>query len=127
MSSYKDMYGSSFLKAADLRGKPRRFTATDVTPEKLRGEDRPKLVVDFKETDKRLVLNATNAATFETIFGSDDYEQWLGRVELYPDVTDFSGQRVDCIRCRAAKKAKPAPKQEPDEDEDEDLSDFDDD
>ena len=85
MASYYDLYGSHYLKAADLRGKPRIFTVVDVTPEKFQDEDRPKLVVRFRETDKQLVLNHTNACSFEEIFGTDDYEDWRGKVVLFPD------------------------------------------
>jgi len=115
MSSYRDFYGSSYLKASDLRGKPGMFSVVDVVPEKFRDEPRPKLVASLKETDKRFVLNQTNATSFEEIFGCDSYGNWRGQVVLYRDTTDFGGRRVDCIRARAPQQTQHARASEEDD------------
>ena len=54
------------------------------------------------ETDKGLVLNKTNAAAIAKTHG-DDSDEWIGQaIELYPAVTQFNGNTVDCIRVRAS-------------------------
>jgi hypothetical protein len=73
----------------------------------------------FVELEKPLVLNSTNIALCERIFGSDETDDWTGKkVVLYTDHNvSFGGKLVGGIRVRAPKttaamkkpNAKPRP------------------
>jgi hypothetical protein len=116
MPSYKTAFGS-YLKAEDLAGRPVRISIDHVSLESIKGtdgKDERKLVAHFTGKDKTLVLNRTNADSLSEIFGTDDYDEWVGSIVLYPDTTMYGGKRVPCIRVRAATApAKPAPPPEP--------------
>lgn len=102
MPSYKSAFGS-YIKAEDLQGKAIRVSIERVDVEEIKsdsGKER-KLVAHFTGKDKGLVLNRTNADALNDIFGTDDYEQWVGAVVLYPDTTMFGGKRVACVRVKA--------------------------
>lgn len=92
-----DAFPSNYLKCADLKGKPVRFTIDSVIMEKL-GEDQ-KPVLRFVGQDRGLALNKTNALRLVEATGSDDSDDWAGwSVVLYPTKVDYQGQRVDAIR-----------------------------
>ena len=58
-------------------------------------------MVYFQSTQKGLVLNITNKNVFVLLYGAET-NNWIGRqIELYPSQTDFRGEVVACIRCRA--------------------------
>lgn len=100
MPSYEDVYPSksSHLKAEDLRGKEIKVKIDTATVQQV-GEDH-KLVLTFPGKEKDLVLNKTNSAKIASAHGND-YDKWPGKeIILYPDVTDFGGKTVDCIRVR---------------------------
>ena len=99
MPSIHDLYGKSQgLKATDLQGR-----AHLVKVDKVRTFDfteGAKLILSFVGKEKELVLNTVNARAIASKHG-DDYSTWAGaEVELYPDVTNFKGQIVPCIRVR---------------------------
>jgi hypothetical protein len=98
MPSYKETYKSNSLKAEDLKGKRRNLTISDIEIKKF-GDDGDKLVVSFEETDKTFVLNKTNCATLESLLNSDDTDDWIGhKITLRPDMTQFNGKTMPCIR-----------------------------
>lgn len=102
-------FPSKFLKASDLHGKEVRVEIFDVRMEDVAGDgSEEKPVVYFKDKQKGLVLNKTNAGKLEVHFG-DDTDDWLGKtILIYPDVTQFQGKTVDCLRVRVpAEEAKP--------------------
>ena len=93
----EDMYpsSSSFLKASDLNGKKIKLTIESIRMEQL--EDKKKPVLSFKNTDKELVLNKTNAITINAMYG--DTDNWLGKeIKLYPTTVDYAGKPVGAIR-----------------------------
>ena len=60
-----------------------------------------KPVLHFQGAQKGMVLNKTNANVITILYG-DETDNWIGKqIELYPTQTDFRGEIVDCIRCRA--------------------------
>lgn len=66
------------------------------------GQKQKKWVIDFKELDKGLALNATNGKTLCKIMGSDDMDSWIGQkcaLFVKPDV-EFGGEFVSAIRIR---------------------------
>jgi len=120
MASYKTAFGS-YIKAEDLAGKAVRLHVERVELETIKGNDgeqQRKLVVHFAGKDKALVLNRVNADSMAAIFGSDDFDEWVGPVVLYPTTTQFGGKTVPCIRLKASTAPKPAPEPEPDVAED---------
>ena len=107
--SWKDTYSKGFLKAADLSEDGRRVRITAITEETFRPGERPKLIAELKGLPQRWALNATNCELLEGITGSDDPEDWCGRiVELFNDdtVTGPNGEQGG-IRVRAAKIRRP--------------------
>lgn len=88
----------SFLKAVDLQKRRANLTISSAKLETL--QDGNKIVLDFENTDKRLVLNKTNANMICDLLGSRDAEQWIGStITLRPDKTQLQdGRTVDCIR-----------------------------
>ncbi len=97
-----EAYPSKYIKESDLQGQSRVLTIARVSVESLdqsSGETKP--VVYFQGAQKGLVLNVTNKNVFVLLYGKET-NNWTGRpIELYPSQTDFRGEVVACIRCRA--------------------------
>src|SRR5690348_11869796 len=74
-------------------------------------EPEMKWCLTFGESDKPLVLNATNIQLCERIFGSDDTDEWIGKkIVLYTDPNiSYQGKVVGGIRVRAPKVNKTQP------------------
>lgn len=90
-------FPSKYLKAHDL-AKPTAATISHVTVEEI-GDGEPKPVVHFKNAEKGLVLNKTNASIICEVLGTSETDDWAGkRITLYATKTEFQGKRVDCIR-----------------------------
>lgn len=125
MASYKAVFGS-FLKTEDLQDRPVRVTVESVSIEVIKGHegaaDEKKLVAHFAGKDKGLVLNKTRCEQLEAVFGTDDYEEWVGPVQLIPGTTKFGGKTVGCINIGPAAAGKPKPKPEPEKDVYEDVT-----
>lgn len=95
----------SYLKAADLAGKPLAVTIDSVKIENVGDEEKP--VLFFQETGKGLVLNRTNADSIVELLGTDETEEWHGKsIALVPAKTKFGGKTVDCIRVDGAAAAR---------------------
>ena len=59
---------------------------------------KPKIVLSFMETKRRLALNATNAKIISQRFGNDT-NGWIGlKISLLVIKKDFGGQLVDGIQ-----------------------------
>jgi hypothetical protein len=115
--SYKALFPSTFLKAADLGVTRPIGTIERIEEEPVgTGKDQTiKPICYFAEARlKPLVLNRINSETIEEIAGTDDIELWPGtRIQLYATKTEFGGKRVDCVRLQAPPArpvAKPAGK-----------------
>lgn len=92
-----EAFPSSFIKVDELKGRKVNLTISTVVYEKV-GNDN-KLVAHFKETEKKLGLNKTNANMLAMLLGSDDTDNWAGaKVTLKPDMTTFQGKPMPCIR-----------------------------
>lgn len=100
MPSVNDVYPSKFLCAADLKGQAKtvnvEFVETGIVGQ---GEDaKTQLLVTFREYEKQLGLNKTNATAIANLFG-DDTDDWVGEsLVLFPTKVDFGGRMVDAIR-----------------------------
>jgi hypothetical protein len=117
MPKTHEMRESKFLKQGDVTA-PVLWTVQGVEKVNVAkdgAEPDYKWALSFEESDKPLVLNATNIQLCERIFASDDTDDWTGkRVVLYVDPNvSYGGKIVGGIRVRAPKKtappAKPAP------------------
>jgi hypothetical protein len=102
--SYKTAFGS-YLKAEDLQGRIVNITIDRVCLEPIKdqesGKEESKLVVHFAGKDKGLILNRTNADALNELFGTDDYDQWRGMVQLFVDPNvKFGNRTVAGLRIR---------------------------
>ena len=107
-----EVFPSKYLKAADLKGKPRTVKIVSAPYETLKGLDGKetrKIVLYFENVLKSLPLNATNFDAVCDATGCPDTEDWPGqRIELYPTKTIMGGKTVDCIRIRRPSASRPA-------------------
>src|SRR6516225_3714750 len=87
----EEVFPSKYLKAADLKGKPRIVTIESARYETLKGLDgkeTQKIVLYFENVPKSLPLNATNFDAVCNATGFPDTEDWPGQlIELYPTKT----------------------------------------
>lgn len=123
MANINDIYGSSFLKASDIKDRD----SVKVTIEKIEFvdlNDGTKPLAHFKGKDKGLVLNKTNSQAIAAVF-SPETNNWVGKsLELFVMPVNFNGQMVDSIRVRplrgasaaSAPVAEPAPAEFKDDD-----------
>jgi hypothetical protein len=98
-------FPSKFLKAADLNNTPRIVTIAGVMTDVIgQGADaKTKLIIQFSELPRGLVLNKTNFNVLVELTGSQDSDVWLGRrVQLVVTRVDFQGTRVPAIRIEPA-------------------------
>lgn len=106
MATIDQLYPGEYIKAGEFGGKPVTLTLKIV--ERLpisdgSGGEEPAVVVTFKETEKKFIMNKTNAVCLRAMFG-DDSDDWSGhRVTLHP-VKDESGlsDSGQCIRVKGS-------------------------
>ena len=117
-ASYDDVYKARWLKSDDLPDEDLILTIKDVNDEEV-GEDREvKFILSFRELEKELILNKTNARTLADRFGKDP-STWIGkRIALYSSEVSFAGKMTLAIRIRmkapvAAPNATPASAPQP--------------
>ena len=115
----KLMFPTQFLASEEFLDKDVTLTIRDVKIDNLRmadggAEDKPVLM--FKKTDKKLVLNKTNATTIAKLHGSEA-RGWVGKtITLFPTECQAFGKTVSCIRVRPkTPAAKPTPAPDPGE------------
>jgi len=100
------MFPSRYLKAVEFDGSDVTLTVKAVQSDMLRMADNTKakkFVVQFKETEKELVLNRTNAYAIADFLNERDALKWVGHsVTLYPTTCQAFGETVDCIRVKGA-------------------------
>ena len=103
MTHWKEMFDADFLGAWDLDADTvvtiAKVTAGSVGGHQGRAKSK-KALISFKEFQKPLVANKTNAKAIAGMYGNDTRE-WVGkRIQIYPTETQFGGETVDCIRVR---------------------------
>lgn len=102
------LFPSKYLKSDDFDQGERTMTMSHVDVESMQqsGEEKPCLY--FIEEERGMVLNRTNAATIEGLYGGET-SAWDGKpIAVYRATTNFSGRRVPCIRVKAPAGAPPA-------------------
>ena len=108
MALISDIYANEYLKCVDLKGADVPLTIDRVELREFEN-DQQKPVLHFKETDKKLVCNKTNAGTIAS-FAGNNTDDWPGNViVLHPTKTDFQGRYVDAIRVHQPKPETTTP------------------
>ena len=126
MPKTHEMRESKFLKKEDV-GDGVLLTIADCIQKNvaMQGvEPEMKWCLTFQEEEKPMVLNFINMQICESVFGSDDTDDWVGKqIVLYTDPNvSFGGKIVGGIRVRAPKgKAKATAKPKPTELNDDDI------
>ena len=91
-------FPSTYLKAADLKGKAVSLIMDRVAFEDVGGEQKP--VLYFRGTDRGIVLNKTNTNMIAEMYGYES-DDWAGKkVVLHTERVPFQGKLVDSIRVR---------------------------
>lgn len=118
MTHWKRYFDYRFISAEELDGKEVILTISGIERDEVysvsaRAKEK-KAALKFKETDKMVILNATNARSITTILGTPQVEQWVGkRICLYPVAIQAFGQNVEAIRIKkvpaSASKDTPSP------------------
>lgn len=126
MAKLNEIYGGNYMKAEDIKDKG-DINVTIASTSIMEGDDgKKKVVLHFKNSEKTLPLNITNANMLVELLNSDDTDDWDGqRICLFTTKVDFQGKRVLAIRLKAAAAPKaaasrrplPPPVQEPEFDE----------
>lgn len=94
-----DVYQSSSIKAADLKGLEHTVVIETVTRKDF--DNGPKLILTFQGRKKSLVVNRTNAKRIAFTHGTNT-DLWIGReIILYPEVVDFKGEPTLAVRVKA--------------------------
>ncbi len=113
------VFPSKYLKAEDADEKDLILTIAKVKVETLgqgaKAEQKP--IVYFKEVDKGLACNKTNARLIAQIAKSDDTDDWTGvQIRLISTEVEFQGELMNALRVRTPdkKKSAAAPVEAPD-------------
>ena len=108
MPNVNDLKNSKFLAKEDVEPDVlvtiESYEEVDVSM-----DDKPtqnKWVLHFREMDKPMVLNKTNGMLIESIIGSGEFDDWVGKkVVLYNDKSVmFAGEFTGGIRVRAIRR-----------------------
>lgn len=102
---------SRFLKKEDV-GRGALLTIVEGREENIAMEGQPadmRFCLYFRETEKPLILNSTNAQIIAAFLGSEETNDWNGRqIVLYADPNvSFGGKLVGGIRARAPRVVTP--------------------
>lgn len=96
------MFPSRYLRAADFEGKSVSLTIAEVLRDKVQmatGQKAEKYILRFRETEKQLVLNRTNAKAVAKVLSEPKAINWPGeRIILKPSSCEAFGEQVACIR-----------------------------
>src|SRR5262245_39936600 len=105
-----DAFPSNYLRAADIGTGQPIVTISHVKVEAIGKSKDLKPVLYFKGKQKGLVLNKTNSKKIAELCGTPDTDEWVDmQIKLYTTETEFSGETVECVRIKAAKKAAEPP------------------
>ena len=94
-----DEYYGEYLKADDIAGREVEATISSVCVETLDGDE--KLIVDFHELSKRLVLNKTNKDRIKEVTGTAETDDWIGKkIVLCSETVQYRGEEVPAVRVK---------------------------
>ena len=95
-----DAYPSKYLKAADLPDEgSMAVTIEKIALEEIGKDKQTKPVLYFTEAGAGFICNKTNARSIARLLGSEELDDWVGRVILiYRTEVNFQGKIVKTIR-----------------------------
>lgn len=103
------LFPSKFLSSADLNGKDLSLTIDSWEVDSVGTDEEQRPILHFREADKGMVLNRTNADIISGMYGSE-VDSWVGKqITLYPTTTRFGKKTVPCIRVREVKSSLGTP------------------
>ena len=102
---WKCLKNNNYIGAYILEpGKDLIVTIKDIVKGEIVGEDGKKgegTLVYFKELDKPMILNSTNAKAITCIYGTPYVEEWIGKqIQLYSMKIRAFGEDLDALRIR---------------------------
>lgn len=100
---YRAMFDRDYIAAFDLNGKDATVTIAKVEAGTLTGQGGKKAkkpIVYFEGKEKGFALNKTNGKIIATMYGTDTTKWIAKKITLYPTVTQFGSEQMDCIRVR---------------------------
>lgn len=101
-----EMFTGKYFAAKDFT-KPLLLTVRGISEESMGEGNEKKWVVWFEEDDRGCVLNRTRGEDMVTATGSDDTDNWPGKlVVLFKGQTRMKGKVVDCVAVRPVDKDK---------------------
>lgn len=106
MVNINTLYPSTYLKAADLQGKPANVTIRAVVMEKIGNDIKP--VLYFQNKEKGMVLNKTNGVTIAQAYGHDTDDWSGGALVVFPAYVEYQGKQVEGLRVRMPERQPPA-------------------
>ena len=101
---FRKLLGKEFLTGEELDGKDVELTIKTASQEEVQGQKgkENKLVLSFEKTDRKLILNITNAKAIAKIAGSGFVEDWPGKpITLTPIKGVFFGEAQEVIRIKS--------------------------
>jgi hypothetical protein len=102
-----DQFPSDYLRAADFETDT-VLTMSSVSLEEIGAGKEKKPVLYFKDVEKGLILNKTNASTISELYG-DDTSEWIDEaITLFAATTSYQGKTVPCVRVKAPSRKKTA-------------------
>lgn len=114
MVNINQVFQSDYLKADDfggIEGRPVLATINHATLETM-NDNTQKICLHFREYDKGMLLNKTNATTVAAYAGPDT-DDWGGKqVVIYVAMVEYQGKSTEGLRLRQPKpqpNAKSAP------------------
>lgn len=112
LTHWKRLVNPDYLGAYSLdKGKDLTLTIGQVKREMVtstNGKKEECTVLYFKEPQKPMILNRTNAKIIQKIYGTPYIEEWSGKkITLYATFTKLAGEEVECLRIRPERPALP--------------------
>lgn len=105
----QNAFPSKWLKSGDVEDGDLTFTIDRVVMEDIgQGDNQEtKPVIYFRETDKGMVLNKTNADTISRLH-TPETDNWIGKqISIFATEVDFAGKQTLALRVRM-KAPKPS-------------------
>lgn len=104
MPDIRSLFDKAFLYNYDLQGRDVTVTIRKVVGGTVPCSDGTKKkmpVLFFEKSTKGFGCNITNVRSIAAMYGTFDYDKWVGkRITLFPTTCQMAGQVKDCIRIR---------------------------
>lgn len=105
MAGLNDAFPSKYLKADDLKGRDVPVVIAGWSFENIGTPPEKKLVLSFQGRDKTMVCNKVNASRIASLYGGDDFDDWIGKeIILTTEFVEFQGKTTKGVRVKAPTK-----------------------